>query len=71
MSQPTYAQLRANALAELNKARHHLSEAASWLRSDWAEGTSPSNAGGMFSEGAVRIGQAKDRIDQAKNELDG
>ena len=54
------------ALAELQQARRHLSEAASWARSDWTERRSLTAA-----ESAARtavfgvVGQCKAAIDEA------
>ena len=69
MSLPTREQMFANAVAELDKAYRALSEAASWLRSDWRPvGSSLTNVqterkARMFDE----IGEAKAAINRAKD----
>lgn len=68
---PTWNEIVANALDELDTARHGLSESASWLRSDWRPlGTElPDGAGDARSRAMDLMGQAKALIDQAKGEL--
>ena len=70
---PTWNEILASALAELDQARGGLSESASWLRSDWRPvDTALSPAAGRPAWKAMRlIGQAKGLIDQAKGAFHG
>jgi hypothetical protein len=68
---PTWDEIVMKALAELDNARNGLSEAASWLRSDWRPlGSSLSDGAAAGRTGGLElIGQAKALIDQAKGEM--
>lgn len=68
---PTWNEIVDNALGELDGARTGLSEAASWLRSDWRPLGSelPDGAGDARVRVMDLIGQVKNLIDQAKGEL--
>ena len=68
---PTWNDIVSGALGELDRSRDGLSEAASWLRSDWRPaGTALSaEAGEARAEARRLIGQAKALIDQAKGAL--
>jgi hypothetical protein len=68
---PTWNDIVAAALAELDTSRNGLSEAASWLRSDWRPlGTAlPDDAGEARHRVLELIGQAKAAIDEAKGAL--
>jgi hypothetical protein len=68
---PTWNEIVASALSELDTARNGLSESASWLRSDWRPlGTAlPDGAGDARIRAMELIGQAKNLIDQAKGAL--
>lgn len=68
---PTWNDIVASALGELDTARTGLSEAASWLRSDWRPLGSPlpDGAGDARIRAMDLIGQAKGLIDQAKGAL--
>jgi len=70
---PTWNGIVDHALDELDGARNGLSEAASWLRSDWRPlGTDlPDGAGDARAEAMDLIGQAKALVDQAKSALHG
>src|SRR5262249_43404857 len=68
---PTWNDILGSTLAELDHARNGLSDAASWLRSDWRPlGSALSEGAGDARLRAVDlIGQAKTLIDQAKGAL--
>lgn len=68
---PTWRDIATNALTELDHSRNGLSEAGSWLRSDWRPlGTAlPGRAGEARQRAVDLIGQAKALIDKAKGEL--
>jgi hypothetical protein len=67
---PTWNQILGHAQKELDRSRDGLSEAAAWLRSDWAPGSPlPDEPGTAQSEARVRIGEAKALIDQVKRLL--
>ncbi len=68
---PTWNDIVASALGELDTARNGVSEAASWLRSDWRPLGSalPDDAGDARIRAMELMGQAKALIDQAKGAL--
>jgi YD repeat-containing protein len=68
---PTQAQIFAAALAHLDASRLEASEARDWLKSDWAPPGTPLTDRGAAARSATlrRIGDIKDLIDQATNEL--
>jgi hypothetical protein len=68
---PTWNEIVSAALDELDRSRDGLSEATSWLRSDWRPaGTALSaEAGDARAEARRLIGQAKELVDQAKDAL--
>jgi hypothetical protein len=67
---PTWPQIAKNTVAELDRSRDGLSEAGSWLRSDWKPGTvlTDAQADGRILARRL-IGEAKELIDQAKQAL--
>lgn len=68
---PTWNDIVEHALAELNRSRDGLSEAASWLRSDWRPLGSPlpDGAGAARIRAMDLIGQIKGLVDEAKGAL--
>lgn len=68
---PTWDEIVTSTLTELDAARNGLSEAASWLRSDWRPLGSPLPDAGAAARAEVMdlIGKAKALIDQAKGGL--
>jgi hypothetical protein len=70
---PTWNDIVASALGELDTASTGLSDAADWLRSDWRPLGSelPDGAGDARVRTMDLIGQAQKLIDQAKGELYG
>lgn len=68
---PTVAEMLGHTLDELDNARNGLSEAASWLRSDWRPVGSSLTAAESAARSAVfdEIGTAKAAIDRAKAAL--
>jgi hypothetical protein len=69
---PTWDDILSGALTELGRSRDGLSEAASWLRSDWRPVGSPlpTGAGDARATSQQLIVQAKALIDQAQNALE-
>lgn len=65
---PTADEILGKALDELDEARRHLSEAASWLRSDWRPIGTPLTAEQAAWRDAMRkaIEEGKQLIDEAK-----
>lgn len=65
---PTVEEILSRAAEELDQGRHHVSEAASWLRSDWQPLGSPltSEQAGRRDRMWKAIEAAKVAIDQSK-----
>lgn len=70
---PTQQQIFINALESLGVGRNNLSEAQSWLKSDWAGVESgltlPAGAGEHRAAARTDIAAAKDAIDRATEAL--
>lgn len=64
---PTWDEIAANAIEELNTSRRGLSDARDWLKSDW-RGVGPI-VPGKRAEAMRLIGEAKAALDQAKTAL--
>lgn len=68
MTLPTWDEIAANALEQLDVARNALSEARDWMQSDWAEGHGPANHK-QRHEAAELIRKMKVQVDPAKEAL--
>jgi hypothetical protein len=68
MTLPTWDEIAANALEQLDVARKALSEARDWMQSDWAEGQGPADhAQRHKAEDLIR--KMKVQVDPAKEAL--